>query len=832
MADEFKGISNETLRNIELLKSSMRDIASSTSKANKSLQNQSLLVADYASNFSKINQSASKFAELQDKATKSANATAEAYKEQQKQLSVVRSLNAQIDNLYDQILTATESQSKILKRQVENLSAARDNAQELAREYRTLVDDSSKLDKSTMWFSALSKVTGDIPGLRKISGPFEEAAKASRETALNNAKIKSTNESIASLGSEALRTGKGLTAEKLKELGLTEIVGNKTGAAAKNALKQYQEQNKVQSVGIAGLQSGFKALGPIMSSALGPLAIITTIVSAVKALIDMMFEADEQVTNIAKSLNVSKDAAVGVRDRFFDISKRAEYLSIVQKGNLINQKDLVETQLQLNQALGIAVDLSQTQNEEFAVQLTNARKFLKLSEEETKGLVGLYSTTGKSIDEIKNSILGTTRLRKIESGIMLDERKILKDVLTTSNAIKLSVKGGVEGLTKAAIEAAKLGSDLKSVENISKGLLNFEESISSELEAELLIGRDLNLETARRAALNGDLETVAKEINRQIGSSADFSRMNVIQQEALAKAMGTSREELADMLVQQESLNKLKSNFNALGKETIENLKKSGKIDEATYNNLISGKAASTDYYNALKQAGMAQEEIVKILGNEAASSLESQSAQEKFNDALERAKEIFSSFVDGGYLDSLADTLVDIIKWLQGYTEGEEQAVATARELKQQGNLSEEEQKRVDALQKTATQETEFFGFAWDAIKYPFQNAMGQVPDLITDWIKDTAAEDAQAELKKIKSEKINPEDTKIPAKDFIIKTLEEDTVVAAGGTNLGRTDEMVTLLKDLIQATKTGKDLYIDSSKVTGALQLTNYKSNYGKR
>jgi hypothetical protein len=272
------------------------------------------------------------------------------------------------------------------------------------------------------------------------------------------------------------------------------------------------------------------------------------------------------------------------------------------------------------------------------------------------------------------------------------KEKILKDVLTASNAIKLSVKGGAEGLTKAAIAAAELGSDLSKVEDISKGLLNFEESISSELEAELLLGRDLNLETARRAALNGDLETVAKEINKQVGSSADFSKMNVIQQEALAKAMGTSRGELADMLVQQESLNSLRGRFNALGKETIENLKKNGKIDDATYKNLVSGKAAAGDYYNALQKSGMAQEEIVKLLGEEAVASLEAQTAQEKFNDILEKAKETFTRFVDGGYLDKLADMLAGVAERgvLQTLTSSEEETKGFER-LKKAGYTVEE---------------------------------------------------------------------------------------------------------------------------------------------
>ena len=64
------------------------------------------------------------------------------------------------------------------------------------------------------------------------------------------------------------------------------------------------------------------------------------------------------------------------------------------------------------------------------------------------------------------------------------------------------------------------------------------------------------------------------------------------------------------------------------------------------------------------------------------------------------------------------------------------------------------------------------------------------------------------------------------INAKDYIIKTLPEDTVVSAGGTNLGRTEEMVSLLKELITAVKQGGNVYLDATKVGTAMNVGTYK------
>ena len=68
--------------------------------------------------------------------------------------------------------------------------------------------------------------------------------------------------------------------------------------------------------------------------------------------------------------------------------------------------------------------------------------------------------------------------------------------------------------------------ELSQVDAIADSLLNFEQSIANELEAELLLGKNINLEKARQAALNNDLATVAKEIAEQAGTSAEFAAMN------------------------------------------------------------------------------------------------------------------------------------------------------------------------------------------------------------------------------------------------------------------------------------------------------------------
>ena len=78
-------------------------------------------------------------------------------------------------------------------------------------------------------------------------------------------------------------------------------------------------------------------------------------------------------------------------------------------------------------------------------------------------------------------------------------------------------------------------------------LLDFESSIEKEMEASLLIGTQLNVNNARRLALEGDLAGAARDVVSQIGGQAELNRMNVIQRRALADSIGVSVEELSKL---------------------------------------------------------------------------------------------------------------------------------------------------------------------------------------------------------------------------------------------------------------------------------------------
>jgi hypothetical protein len=197
----------------------------------------------------------------------------------------------------------------------------------------------------------------------------------------------------------------------------------------------------------------------------------------------------------------------------------------------------------------------------------------------------------------------------------IDYKTITKDVANASAAVKLSTEGTGKNLAQAAIESKKLGLSLDQVDKIADSLLNFESSIQSEMEAELLTGQELNLEEARRLALNNDLVGLSKEIGKNQKVINTFTTSNRITQEAIAKSLGMSREEMAEMILEQKALKTFgAANASELDKavkkeyEQVKLLEKQGKFAEAeVIRQRIINKLGSDEKINQLDNKSLAE---------------------------------------------------------------------------------------------------------------------------------------------------------------------------------------------------------------------------------
>jgi len=123
-------------------------------------------------------------------------------------------------------------------------------------------------------------------------------------------------------------------------------------------------------------------------------------------------------------------------------------------------------------------------------------------------------------------------------------KDVLSDLANNTELFAKFAQDGGRNLGLAAVQAKQLGLGLSTVGTIAESVLDFQTSIESELQASLLIGRQLNLNRARELALAGDLAGLQQEVVRLVGSEQELNKLNVIQRKSLANALGITVAEL------------------------------------------------------------------------------------------------------------------------------------------------------------------------------------------------------------------------------------------------------------------------------------------------
>jgi hypothetical protein len=134
--------------------------------------------------------------------------------------------------------------------------------------------------------------------------------------------------------------------------------------------------------------------------------------------------------------------------------------------------------------------------------------------------------------------------------------KIMKDMAQNTEAVALYGSKGAVEFGKSVVELHKMGVEVATASKMAEGLLDFENSINKQMEASVLLGKEINLDKARELALSGDLAGSTAEVLKNIGGSAEFEKMNVMQKKALAEAAGMTVEELQKSIDAQEESNK------------------------------------------------------------------------------------------------------------------------------------------------------------------------------------------------------------------------------------------------------------------------------------
>ena len=171
---------------------------------------------------------------------------------------------------------------------------------------------------------------------------------------------------------------------------------------------------------------------------------------------------------------------------------------------------------------------------------------LGISTNQAAQLTGQLMTIGGHSAETAQNFLKQTAALAKSAGVA--PAAVMEDMAGASEEIATYTKGSGENMAQAAVKARSMGMALGDVAKIADGLLDFESSLTAEMEASVMIGRQLNLQKARELALAGDLAGLQDEILKQVGSEAEFNQMNALQRKALADSIGVGVDQMSKMV--------------------------------------------------------------------------------------------------------------------------------------------------------------------------------------------------------------------------------------------------------------------------------------------
>ena len=397
----------------------------------------------------------------------------------------------------------------------------------------------------------IQKIMNSID-MSKMSKPMQQIAKSSRDVSKELAKSEKYNKSDVKRGKEqskaallAVKYAKAQTkvGKTFRSMQISMLKGSDefTKGLQASAGEFSHMIDKAKEVG-EQLQSGIEGVNDSlggMDDLFGGIGetIGEMVMNPMVMIVALAAQFNKQQEQIADEFG-----AMGVTEFRDDLAEASQEFV----GLTLSAEEALSTIKELSAEFGLSVSAAK----ELSLNVADLSKSTGLSVENSTTLLGLFTETQGMTGEMAEDLLKSAEGLAVAND--LAPNIVLQDVAENTELFAKFATDGGRNILKAAIQARKLGISLDSVGNTAESLLDFQSSLNAEVNASIVLGRTLNLQKAREAALNNDMVGMQQEILKQVGGASRFNKMNAYQRQALADAVGM---ELTDL---QKVVNKQK----------------------------------------------------------------------------------------------------------------------------------------------------------------------------------------------------------------------------------------------------------------------------------
>ena len=874
---------------------------------------------EFNKDFAQIYRSADNFAKAQETARKNTKSNNQLIKEANNLLGQSAKLNAQIslnetkrrkilgdiNKIYakaaeeNKELTASEkNQVRLLGIEVDelqtksqHLSDASDHSKSLGGTYKQLSTESMSMSRNI--YGTLGGLSEMLKLDQNLTDGFSKANELQRERkmiALEEADLRDRmNKALVDYNKELKRqkkdpvskeefaAGKGMTRERLSKFGLDRFTEGRTGAAAGSSIKTAEQGMSTSKSALAPMKEIMKGLGAALKVFAKSMIALKAIGKLVEFIEYAFLGAEGEAVDLARSMNMGREAGFQMRE---DMAKMSDSMNLMGTG----LPSLVKFQLDYTKHTGTAARLNKDQLET-SMLLTKQMGF---SNDEAIHLVENFKASGmgarEGLDALRNSYIQL----KDSNKTAMNFNQLMRDITGDTELQYIFQTKGADAAMRNAVAVRRTGLSLAQQRSMAEGTLDFEKTMTEQLELQMLTGKDINLGKAQELALQGRNGEAVAEMQKQMGKLTAEQRENPLIMNKMLSILGMSREEYMKMqndVREQKKLEaaqaKAKAHFNATegkyfadlaaftdkealktgknykqglayiksldeekfnaAQEEMELIKQRMEVEDlAAYNKMSEeerNQAAFKKYHetalnNARIRAGVQTGEI---------KTLESQfKAGEAFAESMEKLKTQFSILVGSGAVEKLTTFFIDFMnrvaevglsRAVLGYG-AEAVAESQSAALSQNKELTPADKLLLEELEKQRTaRDTTGVTRNRRLVAQQRQESMVQIAELAAIYA-DPRRRDERLTKQKSNEKLTNPTEVH---NDFILRPGQEPIKfnkgdLLMGGTQLDKSNGKVErLLEELLAETKAGKVIKMDAGAVGRSLQLNKSKMSY---
>jgi hypothetical protein len=440
------------------------------------------------------------------------------------------------------------------KKQLEVLTQAEKRIKEIRNQHKETIDSLQRQEQSLKSIDGFAKSIVSMDRERIRLQDELEISDSKAVESINT--IIDKRDELLKLSYEDQISRKNISEEITQEIEQLRQMGGQYAVIADNLEKQYitsanlarltENEQKVLNKQI----SAYQGIQDTLGAAFGTAGLLFSSVGSFVGLATIGFgQLVGSVGKVNKELGTSFTQITG-------IAGQAGLVGIFFDDAAANAKALA-------QELGGVQDISTVT----LLNMSLVANAFGISGTEASSLLGSFSRLNGNSTDIAENMLATSRQFAIQNGII--PAQLMGQLAGATEEFALFGEKGGENILRAAGYAAKLGVEMGTISGIADNLLDFESSITKELELGAMLGRNINLNKARQLAYEGRLGEATLETLKAVGGIQAFNQMDYFARKQTAATLGVTVAQLQKMTSLQEKGVDLSSvtaeNFDSIG---------------------------------------------------------------------------------------------------------------------------------------------------------------------------------------------------------------------------------------------------------------------------